>query len=105
MKLAVQGPVGGAVALGEGQYQLLAGRGVGGIGNVWAAGGEELLFLELDPFPGRVAHNAGETAGPAGGWIDAGGAVADPEDVRELDMPVEEPVLACQVDDQLFGLG
>ena len=33
--------------------------------------GEELLFLELDPFPGRVADDAGEAAGPAGGRVDA----------------------------------
>ena len=57
---------------------------------------EELLLLEFDPLPRRVADHAGEAAGPASGWVDAGGAVADAEDVRELDVPVEEPVLAGQ---------
>ena len=97
LELAVQRLVGWAVAVSEGCDQLLAGCGVRGVGDLRAAGGEELLLLELDPLPGRVADDAGEAAGPAGGWVDVGGAVADAEDVRELDVPVEEAVLAGQV--------
>ena len=33
------------------------------------------------------------------------GAVADAEDVGELDVPVEEAVLAGEVDDQVLGCG
>ena len=70
-----------------------------------AAGGEELLFLELDSLPGRVADDAGEAACPAGGRVDGAGAVADAEDVRELDVPVEEAVLAGEINDQFLGRG
>ena len=90
-------PVGGTVAVSEGGDHLLPGRRVRGVGDLRAAGGEELLFLELDSLPGRVADDAGEAACPAGGRVDVGGAVADAEDVRELDVPVEEAVLAGEV--------
>ena len=97
LELVVQRPVGGAVAVSEGGDQLLACGRVRGVRRSRAAGGEELLLLELDPLPGRVADDAGEAAGPAGGWVDVGGAVADAEDVGELDVPVEEAVLAGEV--------
>ena len=50
---------------------------------------KELLFLQLDELPRRVAENDVEAAAPAGsiGW--SGGA----EQVRELEVPVEEPIL------------
>ena len=35
----------------------------------------------------------------------SGDAVADAEDVRELDVPVEEAVLAGEVGDQVLGGG
>ena len=70
LELVVQRPVGGALAVSEGGDQLLAGRRVRGVGDLGLAGGEELLLLELDPLPGRVADDAGEAAGPAGGWVD-----------------------------------
>ena len=94
MEFLVQSAVGWSVAVGECRDQLLAGGRVGGVRDLGLAGGEELLFLELDSFPGRVADDAGEAACPAGGRVDAAGAVADAEDVRELDVPVEEAVLA-----------
>ena len=105
LELVVQRPVGRAVAVGEGGDQLLACRRVRGVRDLGLAGGEELLLLELDPLPGRVADDAGEAAGPAGGRVDVRGAVADAEDVRELDVPVEEAVLAGEVCDQFLGCG
>src|SRR5260370_24816333 len=83
-----------AVTMGQRRDQLLAGGRVGRIGDDRAAGGEELLFLELDTLPGWGADDAGEAAGPAGGGVDIGGAVADAGGVGELDVPVEEAVRA-----------
>jgi hypothetical protein len=37
--------------------------------------------------------------------VDIGNAIADAEDVWELDVPVKEAVLAGQVGDQVFGCG
>ena len=105
LELVGQRPVGGSVAVSEGGDQLLACRGVRGVRDLWLPGGEELLFLELDPLPGRVADDAGEAACPAGSRVDVRGAVADAEDVGELDVPVEEAVLAGEVVDQFLGCG
>ncbi len=91
--------VGCTVAVGKGGDQLLAGRGVRGVRNLRLTGGKELLFLQLDPLPGRIADDAGETTCPGGGRGDVFGAVADAEDVWELDVPVEEAVLAGEVRD------
>ena len=74
-----------------------------GISNHRITGSEEFSWVELNLVPGWVADYAGETAGPASGRIDAGGAVADAEDVGELDVPVEEAVLAGQVRYQVLG--
>ena len=62
LKLVGQRPVGGAVAVSEGCDHLLACSRVRGVRDLGLAGREELLFLELDPFPGWVADDAGEAA-------------------------------------------
>src|SRR6266498_4945382 len=61
--------------------------------------GKELIVFYRYSFPGRVADDAGEAARPASGRVDVPGAVADAEDVRELDVPVKEAVLAGEVRD------
>ena len=65
---------------------------------------EVLLVLEIDLVPGRVAEEAGEAAGPAGGgvqrWV---GVVRDAEDVGELQVPVEEAVLGLEPGDLRGG--
>ena len=105
LELVVQSLVGGLSLLARAAISFLRAAALAALAMSGRAGGEEFLFLEFDPLPGRVADDAGEAAGPAGGWVDVGGAVADAEDVRELDMPVEEPVLAGQIRDQVLGGG
>ncbi len=61
------------------------------------AGGEELLLLQLDGLPRRVADHGGEAAAPA---VRLGcGRGGDLEDLGELEPPVEEPVLGGAVED------
>src|SRR5262249_38184091 len=55
----------------------LPGGGVGRLRNVGIAGREELLLLDLHPFPWRVSDDAGESVR---------------QRVRELQRPVEEAV-------------
>jgi len=57
---------------------------------------EELLLLEFDALPWRVAEYAVEAAGPTGFRVDAGAVRRHPEDLRELQVPVEEPILRRQ---------
>src|SRR5690606_2693547 len=68
---------------------------VGGLGDLLVPCGEELLLLELNALPRRVAQDAAEAAGPAGSVVDAGRVRVDrdAEDMRELQVPVEEAVL------------
>src|SRR5680860_1382655 len=76
---------------------LAARRGVGRGGDVGVAGREELLFLEFHAFPRWVAERGAKAAGPAGGRV--GGSLGNIEDVGELQVPVEEPVLlGCLLD-------
>ena len=97
LKLAVQGLVGEAVALGKCCDQLLTCCGVRRVGDLSATGGEEFLFLELDALPRRVTDNTREAAGPTRGSVDVGGTIANAKDVGELYVPVEEPVVAGQI--------
>ena len=65
---------------------------------------EVFLVLEVDLVPRRVAEQAGEAAGPAGGgiyvWV---GVVGHAEDVGELQVPVEEAVLGLKPGDLRGG--
>jgi hypothetical protein len=87
----------GRIFAGEGCDRLLSGGGVGGGGDLWGAGGEEFLLLQLDPLPGRVAEDQVEAAVPAvfgvlrllAGW-------GLGENLGEGEVPVEEVVFAAE---------
>ena len=73
----------------EGLNEALAGGRVGRGGNLRISDGKELLFLQLDAFPWRVTEHHVEAAAPARtiGWS------AGAEQMWELKVPVEEPIL------------
>ena len=55
------------------------------------------LLLQFDPFPWRVAQDHGESTGPAGHLIDRTRiGSGSGEDMRKLQVPVEESVLGSQ---------
>ncbi len=95
--------VGRAVTFSERSDHPLPSCRIRRICNRRAPGREELLFLELDPLPGRVADNTGESTVPSCDIVDTGNLVACAEDMRELDVPVEEVILAGQTGDQFLG--
>ena len=103
VELLIERSLGCVFAGGEFLDQLLAGCRVGCVGDLGGTGGEELLFLQLDPLPGRVSDDAGEATVPAGLRVGIAGGIAGAEDVRELDVPVEEAVLAGDPLDLFLG--
>ncbi|CAB4881826.1 unannotated protein [freshwater metagenome] len=99
MALAI-GPAQGSIEL-RGQRRLLgrerfdealAGGRIRCLGYCLVACGEELLLLQLDSLPRRIAEHGGEAPRPSAGRVGPG-CVVDPEYLRELQVPVEEPVV------------
>ena len=72
----------------------------GRVRDLGIAGGEELLFLQLYPLPGRVAEHTGKATGPA--FRSVGAIPLSPylEDLREFQVPMKETVNVSQA----FGL-
>src|SRR6266487_2096810 len=103
LKVLVQRSIAMLSAAGELSDHPLPSISIACAGDLRPGSREEFFLLEFDRLPGRVTEDAGEAAGPAGGRVDACGAVADAEDVRELDVPVEEAVLAGETLDQRLG--
>ncbi len=88
------------VGIGEVVDHFLADGGSRSVLDVVAAEvAEELLVLELDSLPWRIADDTGESAAPPGRRVGAA-VVGDGEDAGELQVPVEEPVLAGKLADQ-----
>ena len=61
--------------------------------------GKELLLLEFDALPWRIADNDVETAGPACGLVDGEfGTLGDLEHFREDQVQMIEPVLISKAE-------
>ena len=88
-------PKGGILGADSGDGGLAV-AGAGEAGDFGRAGGEELVFLELDSFPRWIPHDGVEPA------IGVGLTVGKKEDVREFEVPVEWEVLG---EDFLGGFG
>src|SRR5690606_18139104 len=66
---------------------------------------EVLLFLEIHLVPWRIAEHAGKAARPSGQRISvlAGTFIRNREDLRKLQMPMEETIFAAEPVDLVVG--
>src|SRR2546429_9315724 len=75
-------------------YHLSPLGGIGSIGDIWSSRGKPFFFLDLDPFPWRVAQHHIKATNPARllvfGYFVCGG---NTKYVGEGQMPVEELIL------------